>query len=129
MIKNWQMQGIIILKNPINKLEQFEEHSSSSSKLEQRITTHRSFVQVPQSDVWGVLVLVVAIQYQVTAGVSKSCSVEAQQWHVILKSVKMFLGHHAEHIEVVGKIGAHHHLKNKGVECIWKSVRQLLVMS
>lgn len=43
------------------------------------MTTHRSFVQVPQGDVGGPLVLVVACQHQVAASVGNSCSVEAQQ--------------------------------------------------
>lgn len=75
------------------------------------MTTHRSFVQVPQGDVGGPLVLVVACQHQVAASVGNSCSVEAQQWCFILQDVEVFLLNHAEDIEVVSKIGAHQHLK------------------
>lgn len=74
-------------------------------------------MQVPEGDVGVPLVLVVVSQHQVTASVGNSGSVEAQQWCSILQGVEVFMQNHAEDIEVVSKVGAHHHLKNKGGEC------------
>lgn len=98
------------------------------SKLEQTESTHCSFVQVPQGDAGGPLVLVVVGQHQVGASVGNSCSVETQQWCFILQGVEMFLWNYAEDIEVVSKIAAHHHLSKKEESFRFLTTQQKLTM-
>ena len=64
------------------------------------------------------LSLAVVGQDQMSPRVSEGDDVAGQQGCSGLQDMEVFLGLHAEHIEVVGEIGTHHQLIERGREDI-----------
>lgn len=62
------------------------------------------------------LSLAVVGQHQVSPEVGEGGGVEDQQGCPVLQGVEVVLGPHAENVEVVGEIGTHHQLIERGRE-------------
>ena len=57
--------------------------------------------------------LTVVAEHQVPPGVCESSRLEAQQRGEVLQGVQVVLGAHAEHVQMVSKVRAHHHLQKQ----------------
>lgn len=55
----------------------------------------------------------VVAEQQVGAGVGEGSRVEAQQGAAVLQRLQVALAGHAEDVQVVGVVGAHHHLHRR----------------